>query len=255
VDKIWDYIVHKMPGEIMVSLLIMLLIAIIAIILGHAIKKADPTKPPKGLAFIADFIVDSSMKTINNTLGDAYEFITPYFIFLVTYIPLAFTSGLFGLASPMTYFTIPLCLALVSWFGIQISAIRFQKLDYLKGFTSPLPVWLPIFVPINMLSKCSSLLSLSIRMFGNALAGSILMFLIYWATGSLSNLIFEHFNIFGVVIAPVFHAYFDIFGAFIQTLIFTLLSMLLISMEIPAPVHKKDLVKKVKKLKVKESKA
>lgn len=238
-SKIWDYIVHKMPGELMVSLLIMVLISIFAIILGHAIKKADPKKPPKGLAFVADWLVDFSLKTIDNNLGDAYDFAAPYLIFLIAFIPMAFISGLFGLASPMTYFTIPLCLALVSWFGIQISAIVFQKIDYLKGFTSPLPTWLPIFVPINMLSKLSPLLSLSIRMFGNALAGSILMWLVYWATGSLSSLIFEHFNIFGLAIAPWLHLYFDIFSTFIQTLIFVLLTMQLISIEIPAPVHKK----------------
>ena len=224
-DKIWDYIVNKMPGELIVSLLIMVLIAIVAIILGHAIKKADPTKPPKGLAFLADWLVEFSLNTLNNNLGDAYDFAAPYLIFLVTFIPMAFMAGLFGLASPMTYFTIPLCLALVSWLGIQISAIVFQKLDYLKGFTSPLPAWLPIFVPINMLSKLSPLLSLSIRMFGNALAGSILMWLIYWATDSLSSLIFNNFNIFGMIIAPPFHAYFDIFSTFIQTLIFVLLTM------------------------------
>ncbi|MCH5179690.1 MAG: F0F1 ATP synthase subunit A [Erysipelotrichales bacterium] len=238
-DKIWDYIVNKMPGEIMISLLIMLLIAIFAIILGHAIKKADPTKPPKGLAFIADWLVEFSLNTIDNNLGDAYDFAAPYFIFLITFIPLAFMAGLFGLASPMTYFTIPLCLALVSWFGIQISAIVYQKFDYLKGFTSPLPAWLPVFVPINMLSKLSPLLSLSIRMFGNALAGSILLWLVYWATGSLSSLIFSHLNVFGMIITPVLHAYFDIFSTFIQTLIFVLLTMQLISIEIPAPVHKK----------------
>lgn len=243
-NKVWDYIVNKMPGELMVSLLIMLLIAIVAIVLGHAIKKADPTKPPKGLAFAADWLVDSCLNMINNSLGDAYDFATPYLIFLVTFIPLSFMSGLFGLASPMTYFTIPLCLALVSWFGIQISAIVFQKLDYLKGFTSPLPSWLPVFVPINMLSKLSPLLSLSIRMFGNALAGSILMWLVYWATDSLSGLIFNNFNIFGMIIAPPLHAYFDVFSTLIQTLIFVLLTMQLISIEIPAPVHKKKKITK-----------
>ncbi|MCH5171362.1 MAG: F0F1 ATP synthase subunit A [Erysipelotrichales bacterium] len=243
-DKIWDYIVNKMPGELMVSLLIMFFIAIVAIILGHAIKKADPTKPPKGLAFIADWLVEFSLNCIDNNLGDAYDFAAPYFIFLITFIPLAFMSGLLGFATPMTYFTIPLCLAFVSWLGIQLSAIVFQKLDYLKGFTSPLPTWIPVFVPINILSKMSPLLSLSIRMFGNALAGSILMWLVYWGTGELSSLILNNFNIFGVVITPILHAYFDIFSTFIQTLIFVLLTMQLISIEIPAPVHKKEKNKK-----------
>ena len=80
-------------------------------------------------------------------------------------------------------------------------------------------------------------------MFGNALAGSILMFLVYWGTGLLSNAVFSFitpsaFNVFGVIIAPALHAYFDVFGALIQTLIFVLLSMLLIAKEIPAPVNR-----------------
>lgn len=250
-NKVWDYIVNKMPGELIVSLIIMLVIAIFAIVLGHAIKKADPTKASKGLAFIADFIVDFSYSTIRQNLGNVYDFVVPYFIFLIFYVPMAFMSGLLGLASPMTYFTIPLCLAFVSWVGIQISAIKYQKLDYLKSFTDPLPPWLPVFIPINILSKLSPLLSLSIRMFGNALAGSILMLLVYWGTGLLSSAVFSFitsssFNVFGVIIAPVLHAYFDVFGSFIQTLIFVLLSMLLIAKEIPAPVNREIKIKQVK---------
>ena len=78
-NKVWDYIVNKMPGELIVSLIIMLVIAIFAIVLGHAIKKADPTKAPKGLAFIADFIVDFSYSTIRQNLGNVYDFVAPYF--------------------------------------------------------------------------------------------------------------------------------------------------------------------------------
>lgn len=247
--KIWDYIVNTMKGEQMVALIIMAIIAIFSIVLGHKIKKADPHKAPKGGAFIADYMVESATNMIDNMLGDAYEPCVPYLIFLILFIPMSFIAGLFGLASPMTYFLIPLCLAFVSWLGIQISAIKYQKLEYLKGFTSPLPSWLPLFVPINILSKMAPLLSLSIRLFGNALAGYIIMWLVYWGTGNLSNAIFpiQGLNIFGVIIAPWLHAYFDIFGAFVQTLIFVLLTMLLISVEIPAPVHKK--VKKEKNVK------
>ena len=50
------------------------------------------------------------------------------------------------------------------------------------------------------------------------------------------------FNFVGTVVAPVLHAYFDIFSAFIQTLIFITLTMLLISVEIPAPVAKNEKV-------------
>lgn len=246
--KIWEYIVHDMPGELIVSLFIMLIIAIVAIILGAKIKKADPTKPPKGAAFIADFLVDSSMKQINSILGTAYEKFTPYYIFLILYIPLAFISGLFALPSPIMYFSIPLTLAIVSFLAIQISSIYYNRWGYLKGFSDPLPPWLPIMAPINLLGKSSPILSLSIRMFGNAVAGYMLMTLVYWATGSLSGLLvtkllhlnYAGINFIGVFITPFLHAYLDVFSAFVQTLIFITLTMLLISVEIPAPVAKKE---------------
>ncbi len=247
--KVWDYIVNKMPAELIVSLLIMVFIAIIAFILGRKIKKADPTKPPKGLAFVADFLVDSSMNSINNILGTAYEKFTPYYVFLILYIPLAFISGLFGLPSPIMYFSIPLTLAIVTFLGIQISSAYYNKAGYLKSFTDPLPPYIPVMLPINILGKLSPVLSLSIRMFGNAVAGFMLMTLVYWATGSLSDVLSNlvglapGFNFVGTVVAPVLHAYFDIFSAFIQTLIFITLTMLLISVEIPAPVAKNEKIK------------
>ena len=240
--KILEYFANTAKPELIASLIVMFIIAIIAIILGSAVKKADPTKPTKGLAFFGIVLVEKCENQIKDILGTAYLKFTPYLVFLFTYIPVAFVIGLFGLPSPMTYFTIPLCLALISWLGIQLSAIRYQKLDYLKGFCSPLPAWLPVFVPINMLGKIGPLLSLSIRMFGNALAGYILMWLVYWGTGMLSDAIFvpllniECMNIFGSIIAGVLHCYFDAFGAFIQMTIFTTLTMLLIATEIPAPV-------------------
>ena len=118
--KIWEYIVYDMPAELIVSLFVMLIIAIIAIILGHKIKKADPTKPPKGATFVADLLVDKSINNIRSILGEAYEKFAPYYIFLILYIPLAFISGLFGLPSPIMYFSIPLTLAFVSFLGIQL---------------------------------------------------------------------------------------------------------------------------------------
>lgn len=256
-EKVYRYIVDKAQGELLVSLLIMFIVAILAIILGAAIKRADYKKPTKGLAFMAETIVNLADSQVEGILGTAFGNFTPILVFMYMYIPLAFIAGLFGLASPITFYTIPLCLALISWFAIQISAIRYQKLDYLKSFTSPLPTWLPVFVPINILSKISPLLSLSIRMFGNAVAGYILMFLVYWGTGILSEAVFHlsEWNIFGMIIAPWLHAYFDIFGAFIQTLIFTTLTMLLIASEIPAPVNidPEKLKRKLEKQKSREN--
>ena len=71
------------------------------------------------------------------------------------------------------------------------------------------------------------------RIFGNIVSGGILMSLVYAATGYLSGLLFSFIpiNVVGPIIAPVLHAYFDVFAGFIQTFIFVTLSSVYISME------------------------
>lgn len=254
--KVLHYFSETAKPELIASLIVMFIIAVVAIVFGCATKKADPKKAPKGLALVAETVVSFVDNQIKDNLGTVYQRFTPYMVFLYAYIPVAFVIGLLGLPSPMTYFTIPLCLGLVTWIGIQISAIYYQKLDYLKGFTSPLPTWMPVFVPINILSKFAPLLSLSMRLFGNAISGYILMFLVYWATGLASEAVvgIAGLNIFGVILAPVLHAYFDAFSAFVQTVIFTTLTMLLIATEVPVPVDV-DLNKKSKRQLRKEKRA
>ncbi|MFR2767157.1 MAG: F0F1 ATP synthase subunit A [Thomasclavelia sp.] len=72
-----------------------------------------------------------------------------------------------------------------------------------------------IWPPTNILGTLAPLISLSMRLFGNIVAGSILLSLIYSFTGYLSQYVIN-FNFLGPVIAPIFHAYFDVFAGFIQ---------------------------------------
>ena len=62
------------------------------------------------------------------------------------------------------------------------------------------------------------------------------MSLVYTACSALSNLVLGwtgiNFNVFGVVLAPVLHAYFDVFAGFIQMYIFISLTMALVSNEL-----------------------
>lgn len=77
------------------------------------------------------------------------------------------------------------------------------------------------------------LLSLSFRLFGNAVAGWVLMEVMYTALKELSNAIFGLPFFVAPFITPALHAYFDIFSGFIQTLVFIMVSMLLIAQEGP----------------------
>lgn len=95
-----------------------------------------------------------------------------------------------------------------------------------------------------MLSMWSPLLSLSFRLFGNALSGWILMGLLYDALMGLSNMIFKLPFFIAPVVAPILHAYFDVFSGFIQTTVFVFLTMLFVSNEVPEGyIYKQQTVK------------
>ena len=89
------------------------------------------------------------------------------------------------------------------------------------------------------------MISMSIRLFGNILCGTIMMQLIYGASQALSNAIAGLlgaksgvFNFMAPIIAPILHAYFDLFAGFIQTLVFVTLTMVLIGNDMPEEVRK-----------------
>ena len=82
------------------------------------------------------------------------------------------------------------------------------------------------------------LISLSFRLFGNILGGSIIISLLYYVANKAWALIpiIGEVNLLGSLITPVFHAYFDIFNGVIQAYVFTLLTMLYWSLETSSDV-------------------
>ena len=148
----------------------------------------------------------------------------PYFAMLFLWLIVANLSGLIGFEAPTSNFSITLALTIITFVLIQYNAIKKQGL---LNF-----IWGKIMPPTELLSMISPLISLSMRLFGNILSGSILMYLVYSLTGWLSSFIID-FNFLGPIVAPILHAYFDIFAGCIQTLVFVTLSSILIMMENP----------------------
>ena len=102
---------------------------------------------------------------------------------------------------------------------------------YVKGLFEPIF----LFLPMNLISKLSPIISLSLRLFANILSGGMIMSLLYSATAYFSSLIpmIGSFNFFGVIIAPVLHIYFDLICGLLQTFIFTSLTIIFIGKELP----------------------
>ena len=229
----------KLPGEIYSSLIVVILLSILFILMGIALKRADPLKPSRGLAFVGEYIVTFVEDFINSNMGKKYDKLKPYFMILMLLIPSYFLIGLFGLPSPMTYWGIPLTFALITFLLIHLNSIRFTKWKYFKRFVDPFPK-VPVFLPVNIIAMFAPIISLSFRMFGNALSGMIIMQLVYWGSETLTGLILDvpGLNIFGPFLAPVLHVYFDIFSAVIQTMVFVYLTAFFVAGEEPEEIEK-----------------
>ena len=139
----------------------------------------------------------------------------------------------------MTNLAVPLTFALVTFSLIHFTSIKYTKFKYFKRFIDPIPV----FLPMNLLSMWAPLLSMTLRMFGNALVGWVLLGLLNSGLEGLSASLFSFIpsdvnQIFFVPIAtPLLHAYFDLFSGFVQTLVFVFLTALFIAQERPDDIE------------------
>lgn len=146
----------------------------------------------------------------------------PYFAMMFLYLICANLSGLIGFDGPTSNYSITLAITLITFGLIQWNALKKKGgFTYIKDIVWP---------PTNIPGVLSPLISLSMRLFGNIMSGTILMGLVYSLTGWISSFIIP-FNFLGPVIAPVLHAYFDVFSGCIQTLVFVTLSSILIAVE------------------------
>ena len=134
-----------------------------------------------------------------------------------------------------------LLLAFITWLLIQIVEFKYGGVKaYFHAFIEPIAPMLPM----NIIGKFSTMVSMSLRLFGNIMCGGIMMQLVYIGTQLLSDKIasvFVHspvqvFNFMGPVIAPLLHAYFDLFSGFVQTLVFVTLTVVLIGNDVPTEV-------------------
>lgn len=228
-------------GEIISSLIVMGIMMLLAVIVGIQARHQDPLKKPRGLLLITELGVKFFDNFATNLIGNRLPHMGGFIFGVAVYLFIAFIFGLTGLPSPVTYMAVPLSLGLTTFLLIHITSARFTKLKYFKRYVEPLP----IFLPINLISMWAPLLSLSLRLFGNAVSGWVLMTLAYNALEGLSSSLFSFMSatfpdgtaVSGVFIAPfvtpLLHAYFDLFSGFIQTTVFISLTVILIGQEVP----------------------
>ena len=196
-----------------VSLLIVVaLIMIFAIVVR--VRLTHGKGKPSRLQNIAEMAVEAIDNLVEDSMGKSAKKFRNYIAALFIFLLIANISGLLGLRPPTADYGITMALGVISFIIIQYNNIKHNKFGAVTELFKPYPV----FAPINIIGEIAVPLSLSLRLFGNVLSGTIMMTLIY---GLLSKFAYGW---------PGFlHIYFDIFSGCIQAYVFCMLTMVFIS--------------------------
>ena len=200
-----------------ISILIVLIVLFsFSIAANIAIKKADPNKVPGPFLNVIELLVESLDNLVVSNMGpkQAPKFAN-YVGTLAAFIFFSNISGLFGLRPPTADYGVTFPLAIITWVMIQYNGFKYQKFGKIKGLFEPIF----LFFPINLIGEFATPISMSLRLFGNILSGTVMLTLIYGLLPKVCTLIWP----------AALHAYLDVFSGAIQTFVFIMLTMVFIA--------------------------
>lgn len=202
--------------ELHMSILLWMIIGLFVTILlcwaGTKIKKADPTKAPTGVVLVFEQLVNICMGVLKANLTNKTWKYLPFMGTVMIMMVISNLLGLLGLQSPTSNLTLDLVLVMMMILLIHGTDIRLHGvIGKLKGWCEPIA----FLFPLNVIGDLAFPVSLTLRLFGNMLGGTIIVTLLYMLVKA-----FMPFTALLYVVTPFLHMYFDIFTAFMQTYIF-----------------------------------
>ncbi len=197
--------------------IVMSVLIILALIVRIKMKKFTDV-PTTTFQNIVELIIESMENFVIQSMGEKYKYFGNWFFGVFCFILASNYMGLLSFRAPTADLATTLALSLSTFTLIHFMGIKVNKGDYFKGFVEP--HWL--FLPLNLIGEIATPISLSLRLFGNILGGTIIMGLLYGALQQ-GHIIIQIIG-FGAL-TPLLHGYFDVFAGFLQTFIFVILSM------------------------------
>ena len=181
-------------------------------------------KIPKGSQNVAELLVGFIYKMVKDVMGDVSEKFTPYIGTLIVFLGAGSMLGLLDLRPITADLNCTGPLALVTFVMIHYNAVKVQTAKgYIKELASPYAFMLPL----NIISDSMFPVTLACRIFGNILAGVIIMGLVYSGLKTLSlHLIPIPF--LQIALPLPLNFWFDMFEPILQAYIFCMLTMVFI---------------------------
>ena len=239
--------IPSIPDQVLYTWIVMGILLVVAVVATRRLQMV-----PRGSQNFMETVLEQFVNELDETIGHGGR----------RYLPLIATLGLFiltsnlmglvpGLIAPTANLNTTAACALIVFFTYHWIGVRKQGLvPYLKHFAGPVPTALkPLMFVIEIISHCARPLSLSLRLFGNMMAGHILLAIFFfmmgldgmlgWAlSGSLGGiLVGAPAAAILVVFVIGFLLPLKILVALIQTFIFCKLAMLYIAAAVEETEH------------------
>jgi len=210
-----------LPGHAATSLLVVAGLILFAYLASRELAAAsDPAVPDDSLTLrnIAELLVEGISGMAEGVLGhDGRHYVHLYGSFFLFILCANLVGLLPGFAPPTSNFNVTFALGVLSFIAYNYYGFREQGAEYLKHFVGPI-WWLAVLmVPLELIDNLVRPFSLALRLFGNM-------------TGD--HVVLEIFTDLTKVIVPVVFYMLGAFVSLVQAFVFTLLSMVYVSLAV-----------------------
>ena len=220
---------------------------VITLLVGFMVAYRLSHGVPGKLQMLFEFLIDYVRGLIRESVGEGGGFIVPLAMTIGFYILVANWLDFFPLAGPVhpanADLNQTLAMALVVIIVVQGYSLRVLGVrGYFRRFTKPFEMALPIrilFIPLNVIEEVVKPVTLSLRLFGNIFAGTLMVYLLGLLISYVASLVPTGLpaSVFGVVLTPIVEGLLILWKAFdiffvgsIQAFIFTLLTIIYFGM-------------------------
>lgn len=245
--EIWSP--YSLRPQVFSIILVFLMVTAFIVVFYYYIKKLDPKSSPTGLHMMMYTLIMGMKKLVYDMLGPRFVKLTPYIAVLFLYVASSNLLAVFGIDPPTSSTTVTFSMAAVTVIGSIVFGIRYQKLaffaEFLINFTitnkkSNKKYKIPYFInPFAITDYFSAFISISLRLWANITAGTIMLSLFYalplvfFQINPLVNASGPPTLLFSILAIPL-HGYLDILIGLIQAVVFVSLTSAYWSNAIPS---------------------
>ncbi len=173
---------------------------------------------PEPLQALGELFVEQFYDLTEDTLGrELAKTYSPLICALFMFLMISNWLGIIPhLEEPTKDLNTPLSLGLMGFFIAHYAGIKSKGIKkYISAYFEPIF----FMMPLNLIGELAKVVSVSFRLFGNIMGGSIIILVVSYLT-------------FSVITPPFLNAFFGLFVGTIQAFVFTMLTVVYISVQV-----------------------